>query len=254
MSGKRSKLTRAVTNKEGRTGISTESEQRARWAEHFHDLLNRPPPSVMPDINETEGPLLSKAEIVRALKQLKNGRAAGPDGIPPEVLKINPITTAEMLHPLFLKIWEVERVPSEWKHGYLVKLPKKGDLGLCNNWRGIMLFSIPSKVFYRIIFERLKDALDKQLRCNQAGFRKDRSCTNHIATSRIIIEQSKEWQTPLYLNFIDFEKAFDSVDRNVIWQLMHHYGIPPKFIKLIQDLYESSSCQVIRNEKLSDSF
>ena len=131
-SGKRNKLTRAVNNKEGRT-ISTESEQRARWAKHFHDLLNRPPPSVMPDINETEGPLLSKAEIVRALKQLTNGRAAGPDGIPPEVLKINPITTAEMLHPLFLKIREVERVPSEWKHGYLVKLPNKGDLGLCNN-------------------------------------------------------------------------------------------------------------------------
>jgi len=58
----------------------------------------------------------------------------------------------------------------------------------------------------------------------------------------------------LYLNFIDFEKAFDSVDRNVILQLMHHYGIPPKFIKLIQALYESSSCQVIHNGKLSESF
>ena len=44
----------------------------------------------------------SKAETVKALKQLKNGKAAGPDGIPPEVLKINPITTAEMLHPFFL--------------------------------------------------------------------------------------------------------------------------------------------------------
>jgi len=262
MSGKRSKLTRAVNNKEGRT-ISTESEHRARWAEHFHDILNRPPPSVMPDISATEGPLLnvrihppSKAETVRALKQLKNGKAAGPDGIPPEVLinKLNPITTAEMLHPFFLKIWEAERVPSEWKHGYLVKLPKKGDLGLCNNWPGIMLLSIPSKVFCRIILDRLKDALDKQLRCNQAGFRKDRSCTDHIATLRIITEQSKEWQTPLYLNFIDFEKVFDSVDRNVISQLMHHYGIPQKFIKLIQDLYDSSSCQVIHNGKLSESF
>ena len=117
-----------------------------------------------------------------------------------------------------------------------------------------MLLSIPSKVFCRIILDRLNDALDKQLRCNQAGFRKDRSCTDHIATLRIIIEQSKEWQTPLYLNFIDFEKAFDSVDRNVIWQLMHHYGIPQTFTKLIQDLYESSSCQVIHNGKLSESF
>ncbi|XP_078382358.1 uncharacterized protein LOC144665054 [Oculina patagonica] len=148
MSGKKSKQTRPVKNKEGRT-ISTEPEQRARWAEHFHDILNRPPPPVTPGFIETNGPLLivsiyppPKAEIVRAVKQLKNGKAAGPDGIPPEALKINPNNTAEMLHPLFLKIWEAEKVPTEWKHGYLVKLPKKGDIGLCNNWRGIMLLSI----------------------------------------------------------------------------------------------------------------
>ncbi|KAL9954336.1 hypothetical protein ACROYT_G041858 [Oculina patagonica] len=58
------------------------------------------------------------------------------------------------------------------------------------------------------------------------------------------------------MNFIDFEKAFDiySVDRNIIWQLMYHYGIPSKFIKLIQDLYQSSSCHVIHNGKLTESF
>ena len=56
MSGKRSKLTRAFKNKEGRT-ISTESEQRARWAEHFHDILNRLPLLLYRN-SETEGPLL----------------------------------------------------------------------------------------------------------------------------------------------------------------------------------------------------
>jgi len=49
---------------------------------------------------------------------------------------------------------------------------------------------------------------------------------DHVAALRIIIEQSTEWQTPLYTNFIDFEKAFDNVDRNVIWQLMGYYGVP----------------------------
>jgi len=136
----------------------------------------------------------------------------------------------------------------------LSSCPKKGDLGLCKNWRGIMLPSIPSKVFCRIILEMLKHALDHKLRCEQAGFRKHKSCTDQIASLRIIIEQSTEWETPLYMNFTDFEKAFDSVDRNVIWQLMGHYGVPPKFIRLIQELYEASSCQVIRNGKLSDPF
>ena len=118
-----------------------------------------------------------------------------------------------------------------------------------------MLLSVPSKVFCRIILERLKHALDRKLHCEHAGFSKDKSCTDHIAALRIIIEQCTEWQlTPLYTNFIDFEKAFDSVDRNVIWQLMGHYGVPPKFIKLIQELYEASCCQVIHNGKLSEPF
>ena len=79
-----------------------------------------------------------------------------------------------------------------------------------------MLLSIPGKVLTRIMLERLKTALDKRLRVEQAGFRQDCSCTDHIATMRIIIEQSLEWQTPLYTVFVDFQKAFDSVDRDVI--------------------------------------
>ena len=52
-------------------------------------------------------------------------------------------------------------------------LPKKGDIRLCKNWKGIVLLSIPSKVFSRSILERLKHALDHKLRCEQVGFRKD---------------------------------------------------------------------------------
>ncbi|VDP48940.1 unnamed protein product, partial [Schistosoma curassoni] len=57
----------------------------------------------------------------------------------------------------------------------------------------------------------MKDTVDAQLQDQQAGFRKDRSCTDRIATLRIIVEQSVEWNSPLYINFIDYEKAFDSV-------------------------------------------
>ena len=117
-----------------------------------------------------------------------------------------------------------------------------------------MLLSIPGKVLSRIILERLKTALDKTLRDEQAGFRKDRSCTDHIATLRIIIEQSLEWQTPLYTVFVDFQKAFDSVDRDVIWRLMYHYGLPPKFVTIIQQMYEDATCQVIHDGKLTEPF
>ncbi|CAH8865513.1 unnamed protein product [Trichobilharzia szidati] len=117
-----------------------------------------------------------------------------------------------------------------------------------------MLLSIPSKILSRIILERIKHALDEKLRPEQAGFRRNKSCIDQIATLRIIIEQSLEWQSPLYLNFIDFEKAFDSVDREVIWKLLRYYGVPPTIIHLIQQLYDNAACQVIHNGKLTESF
>ena len=62
----------------------------------------------------------------------------------------------------------------------------------------------------------MKDAIDNVLRDEQAGFRKERSCADQIVTLRIIVVQSIEWQSSLYTCFIDFEKAFNSVDRESI--------------------------------------
>lgn len=61
-------------------------------------------------------------------------------------------------------------------------------------------------------------------RDEQVGFRKERSCTNYIATLWIILEQSLEWNPTVYTTFVDCEKAFDSVDREVLWKLLRHYG------------------------------
>ncbi|KAK3760603.1 hypothetical protein RRG08_028252 [Elysia crispata] len=101
---------------------------------------------------------------------------------------------------------------------------------------------------------RIKEAVDGQLRDNQAGFRKNRSCTDQIAALRIIVEQSIEWNSPLLVNFIDFEKAFDSIDRDTLGKLLRHYGIPPQIVTLIQKMYDGTSCKVLHEGRLTDSF
>ena len=93
------------------------------------------------------------------------------------------------LRDLFNLIWSEESVPNEWQDGEIVKLPKKGDLTDCNNWRGITLLSVPGKVFCRILLERLTLVIDKDLRVEQAGFRAGRSCSEQIFTLRQIVEQ-----------------------------------------------------------------
>lgn len=101
---------------------------------------------------------------------------------------------------------------------------------------------------------RLKDAVDPHLRDQQAGFRKNRSCTDQIATLRIILEQSLEWNSPLYVNFIDYEKAFDSVDRQSIWKLLRYNGVPEKITNIIRNSYEGMTCRVVHGQQLTDAF
>ncbi|VDP51453.1 unnamed protein product [Schistosoma mattheei] len=112
-------------------------------------------------------------EIRMAIRQIKDGKAAGPDNIPAEALKSDIEVTTNMLYLLFKKTWEEEQVPMDWKEGHLVKMPKKGDLSKCENYRRITLLSVPSKVFSRVLLNWMKDAVDAQLRDQQAGSRKD---------------------------------------------------------------------------------
>ena len=160
----------------------------------------------------------------------------------------------ERLYGLFEEIWEKEEIPAEWKEGYLIKIPKKGDLSRCENFRGITLLSVPGKVLNRIILERMKGEVDNTLREEQAGFRQDRSCTDQIATLRIIVEQSIEWNSSLYVNFVDYEKAFDSLDRETLWKILRHYGVPMKLVNMIKNSYEGMSCRVIHDGKLTNNF
>ena len=73
---------------------------------------------------------------------MKRGKASGPDKIPAEAIKADIETSTEILHDLLGKIWEQEEIPTEWKEGYLVKLPKNGDVQDCNNYRGITIMDV----------------------------------------------------------------------------------------------------------------
>ena len=185
---------------------------------------------------------------------LRNGKAAGPDGISAEAIKADIEASTSVLYCLFSKIWEKEAVPAQWREGIMIKLPKKGDLRDCNNYRGIMLLSVPGKVLNRIILERIREAVDLKLRDQQAGFRRNRSCADQIVSLRIIVEQSIEWNSTLYISFIDLEKAFDSVDREILWKLLRHYGVPDKIISLIWCTYKDLSCKITHAGQLSESF
>ena len=189
---------RPIRNTDGALLTNTE-EQLKRWQEHFSKILNSTlDKQIVEEEKEeeeyetnlrvnTKAPTV--AEIKKVLKELRSGKAAGVDNISPEVLKVDLDITANMLHPLFEKIWNEGEMPNDWRCGLLIKIPKKGDTANCDNWWGITPLSIPSKVFTRILLNRIKEHVNQRLQMEQAGFCPNRSCIDQINTLRIIIEQ-----------------------------------------------------------------
>ena len=120
------KVTKIITSKchttnvlvEVKSGIllTSEGEQQRRWTEHFKELLNRPPPTVVPNIQEaatdfdisTDVP--TRREIIQAINSLKNGKTPGHNNLNAELFKADSELAATILTPLFTKIWEQEEI------------------------------------------------------------------------------------------------------------------------------------------------
>ena len=94
--------------------------------------------------------------------------------------------------------------------GCILPFPKKGDLGLAKNYRGITLTSIAAKIYNALLRNCIEPKIDNILRKNKNGFRRNRSTTSQILTIRRILEGVRAKNVQATLLFFDFTKAFDS--------------------------------------------
>ena len=106
----------------------------------------------------------------------------------------------------------------------------------------------------RIIIKRIAKEVDRLSSEEQAGYRGGRSTTEQTFILRNIVEQAIEWNSNLFLCFIDFEKAFDIVNRDTLWKIMRSYGIPSKLIRIIKAMYSQSECAVQTGSGLTEWF
>ena len=141
-----------------------------------------------------------------------------------------------------------------WMKGCILPFPKKGDLGLAKNYRGITLRSIAAKIYNALLWNHIEPKIDNILRKNQNSFRRNRSTTSQILTICRILEGVQAKNLQVTILFVDFTKALDSIHKGKMEQILLAYGIPKETVTAIMILYRNTKEKVRSLDGESDYF
>ena len=236
-------------------------EERVQsWFNHFNKLLGSPP-----KISEEDTPILtvfdslgiseepfSDEEFQIAKKSIRCGKACGEDGITPEFLKYGGLD--DIVLGFVNQAYTEGGIPEKWKILIIVPVPKKGDLTKPDNYRGISLISLVMKLYNRLIMNRLRPALDPLLRTAQNGFRAKRTTVGQIVALRRLLEGVRANNLSCVLTFIDFRKAFDTIHRGKLMEILRAYGVPEKIVSAIAATYSQTWAKVRTPDGDTESF
>ncbi|XP_030754536.1 uncharacterized protein LOC115881259 [Sitophilus oryzae] len=220
-----------------------------KWEDHYKQLLteNRtefklegPDLKNAKDIDVNE---ISVNEIKKALKNSKNGKAAGPGNIFIELIKQGPDILLEILADIFNRcLIKNENIPEDWNLAYISSIFKKGDKKRSSNYRGISLTSSMGRLYGRILKERVEESFEEIE--EQGGFRAGRSCTDNIFVLQQIIEKRRARNLDTHLVFIDLEKAYDTVPLKKLFENLVEANVSKTYINAIWNMYKNpKSCE-----------
>ncbi|GJZ07067.1 retrovirus-related pol polyprotein LINE-1, partial [Tanacetum coccineum] len=245
-----------IKDEEGRT-ITDEEEIRKRWGEYFSSLFNARAregqeegvgPSRQPH-PECYFSRISQAEVKTALQKMGRNKVVGPNQIPIEAWRCLGDEGTFWLTSLFNKIFTGAKMPEEWRLSKVIPIFKnKGDAQVCSNYRGIKLLGHTMKLWERVIERRLQR--ETLVSKNQFGFMPGRSSVEAIHLIRSLMEKYRKRQRDLHMAFLDLEKAYDSVPRELIWKTLVDKGASRRYIKVIRDMYDGAKT---RREVLEDN-
>ena len=235
----------------------TPQERVNAFHAHFTKLFAAPPPTpALPQVQLPSGLQFktgpfSLNELIRAQSALCNRKSPGMDKIPNEILKL------PEMQGLLLKCCNTllteGKLPDGFLTSLLVTLPKKGDLSLATNYRGIALMQTISKLYDRLLLHRLRKVMNTHLRPQQNGFRPGRSTQQHVMCLRTLIDAAEAHQDyPLVGVFVDFSKAFDSVSWAALRAILEKWGVPAELITAIFSVMEGHKIIIKTDDGLSE--
>ena len=208
------------------------------------------------DIDTGRNGEINLLEVRHGLKRMKKGIAIGFDEIPSEVLYSEQCVS--FLLKLYRTCFETDKVPSAWGKGIVNPIQKSAseDSRDPGGYRGVTITSSVYKLYCNILNDRLSKWIENndKLRDCQNGFRKNRSTIDHLSSLTNIIETRKRQKKPTFICFVDFRKACDTINRNILWQKLNKMGINGNLYHSLKSIYENIKCNVRINGNYSDWF
>ena len=200
---------------------------------------------------------LTPLELSSVVKKAKPKKSAGPDNISNEILKHTyPDCSSFILNALNNVFKKTHTFPSEWTSSAIIPIHKKGDTNSCDNYRSIWLTSLFSKIYTAVLDKRLGVFTNTNniIPEEQAGFREGYSTIDHIFSLYAMIQKQFTKDRKLYVCFVDYKKAFDSVNREALFKILECNGISGDYLKAIKSIYKSVLAAVKKDGKLSEYF
>ena len=185
---------------------------------------------------------ITENEITEALNRLNTKASPGPDKISGAFLVAGKEILMPMFKLFFQKLFSLASHPVSFAYNFLKSLLKKGDPGDPDNYRGIAIGSMISKLFNLIILERLEKRIRKfhPLSPNQIGFKKGHRTSDHMFVLNSIVNKIvRKEKGKLFAAFIDFRKAFDRVNRKLLSLKLQRLGIKGLLYRNIKEMYRS---------------
>ena len=227
---------------------------------HFQALLQSPKQPKKTQMSKISGPLddiISCEEVLNSLKGLKNCSSSGIDSITNKIMKEFVETYPEFTTKLFNYILKSDKFPSEWSTSILVPIHKKGSKSSITNYRGISLIPVFCKLFCSILNKRIVTwaSNNKILSPCQLGFVKgNRTSDALILLHNSISDYCHKGRKKLYSCFVDFEKAFDKIPRDILLHKIHNLGITGNVFNIIASMYSSDKCCIKIGNRMSSPF
>lgn len=246
--------------------VTGEMQVLPLWVAYFSILLNQKSVvDVDVTLRDQEEVLIefdedfSLSEFMIGVTQMKNDKATGESGIPNEVIKIGmeEVNHKHMLE-MYTDIFDTGIVPQAFKDSIIIVLYKQnGDATLCTNYRGLCINEHGGKLLERLILNRIL-ALTKRVRgcipISQCGFVQSLSTMNAQQVSTMVAAAYLARGQIIYKCYVDLVKAYDVVNRELLWKLLGRLGFPPKLLRLIKGLHEGARGKVRIGKSYSDWF